>query len=104
MEYKLTRYEQEVVVNFNAEENEASLYSANPAWIRKMDKLVEEYPETFRMYRQEKLYGKVISKSYKFPKDLITIRSKKREYNLTDEQKKERAERLNGKKINSVKS
>ena len=31
----LTRYEQEVVINFNADEEMATVYSANPAWIRK---------------------------------------------------------------------
>ena len=32
----LTRYEQEVVINLNADEDTATLYSANPAWIRKI--------------------------------------------------------------------
>ncbi len=35
----LTRYEQEVLINFNAEEQTASIYTANPVWLRKMDKL-----------------------------------------------------------------
>lgn len=32
---KLSRYEQEVVINLNADEDEALVYTANPAWIRK---------------------------------------------------------------------
>ena len=41
----LTRYEQEVSINFNAAEDTADLYTANPVWIRRMDKLVEANPE-----------------------------------------------------------
>ena len=43
----LTRYEQEVVINLNADEDMATVYSANPAWIRKMDALVKEFPDIF---------------------------------------------------------
>jgi len=38
----LSRYEQEVVINFNADEDEATVYTANPVWIRKMDKRIEK--------------------------------------------------------------
>ena len=81
MSYTLNRYEQEVVINFNAEDDQATLYSANPVWIRKMDNLVEQNPEEFEMYRQERLQGQVISKSYRFPKSFLTVRSKKRQLN-----------------------
>ena len=49
----LTRYEQEVVINFNADEDTATVYSANPSWLRKMDALVKEFPDTFRLIRQK---------------------------------------------------
>ncbi|MCI8563415.1 MAG: hypothetical protein HFH69_07825 [Lachnospiraceae bacterium] len=42
---KLSRYEQEVVINFNADEEEAIVYIANSAWIWKMDKLCNEFPK-----------------------------------------------------------
>lgn len=64
----LTRYEQEVVINLNADEDMATVYSANPAWIRKMDKLVQEFPEVFRIKRQTE-----ISKTYELPKKLVRI-------------------------------
>lgn len=99
MAFRLSKYEQEVMINFNAEDEEATMYTANPVWIRKMDKLVEQNPEQFKMYRQEKVEGKVVSKSYKFPRDYITIRSKKRESNLTAEQRKAVAERFHGKSL-----
>ena len=64
----LTRYEQEVVINLNADEDTAILYSANPAWIRKMDKLAQEFPDVFILKWQTE-----ISKTYEFPKKLVRI-------------------------------
>ena len=60
MAYSLSRYEQEVIINFNAEEDTATLYTANPQWIRKLDRLVEQNPEQFEMYRQEKMDGRIL--------------------------------------------
>ncbi len=64
----LTRYEQEVVINLNADEDMATVYSANPAWIRKMDALVREFPDVFSVKRQTE-----ISKTYEMPKKLVRI-------------------------------
>ena len=65
---KLSRYEQEVVINLNADEDEATVYTANPAWIRKMDKLHKEFPDIIRL----KLWVEV-SKTYVLPKNLVRI-------------------------------
>lgn len=64
----LTRYEQEVVSNLNADEDMATVYSANPAWIRKMDALVREFPDVFRIKRWTE-----VSKTYEVPKKYIRI-------------------------------
>lgn len=64
----LTRYEQEVVINFNADEDTATVYSSNPAWIRKMDALVREFPDVFRTKRQTE-----VSKTYEMPKKYVRI-------------------------------
>ena len=98
----LRKCEQEVVINFNAEDNTATIYSSNPVWIRKMDKLVEQNPEQFKMCRQETVKGKVVSKFYELPKEFVSIRSKKRTCNLTEEQRAEMSERMKQNKINSV--
>lgn len=98
----LIKSEQEVIINFNAEEDTATLYTSNPVWIRKMDKLVEQNQEQFKLCVQRTVKGKAVSKSYVFAKELITIRSKKRSCNLTPEQKEERAERMRQAKINSI--
>lgn len=63
-----TKYEQEVVINFNADEEMATVYSANPSWLRKMEALAREFPDTFRLIRQTE-----ISKTYEMPKRLVRI-------------------------------
>lgn len=93
--------EREVIINFDDASDTANLYTANKAWIRKMDKLVAEYPENFKFRRQETYKGEVIAKDYTFPKRFITIRTKDVKYNLTDEEKAQRTERLRRNKINS---
>ncbi len=50
----LTGYEQGVVINLNAGEEMAAVYSAAPAWIRKMNALVQECPDVFRIKRRAK--------------------------------------------------
>ena len=65
---RLTRYEQEVVINFNADESEATVYTANPAWMRKMDKLCVEFPEVIRLKSWTE-----VSKTYVLPKKLVRI-------------------------------
>lgn len=92
--YNLSKYEQEVVINFNAGEDAADLYTANPTWIRKMDKLVEQNPEQFRLIRVDKCQGEIVSKRYLFPKRFISIRSRDRESTMTEEQRQQEAERM----------
>lgn len=65
---KLSRYEQEVVINLNADENEATVYTSNPAWIRKMDKLHKEFPGIIQLKSWTE-----VSKTYVLPKTLIKI-------------------------------
>ena len=65
---KLSRYEQEVVIHLNADEDEATVYAANPAWIRKMDKLHREFPEIIRLKSWTE-----VSKTYVLPKNLVRI-------------------------------
>lgn len=90
--YHQSKYEQEVTIGFNAAEGTAEIYTAAPVWIRKMDKLVQQNPEQFKLGKVENYQGEIVAKRYTFPKRLITIRSKDR--TLTDEQRAERATRL----------
>lgn len=95
-EYSMTlsRYEQETIINFNAEEDTAELYTADPVWMRKFDKLVERNPEQFKPGQSEKYEGKVIAKRYIFPKRFISIRSKDKKSTMTDGQKEAAAKRM----------
>ena len=65
------------------------LYSANPAWIQKMDKLMQEFPEVFILKRQTE-----ISKTYELPKKLVRI-GKPRELSPAQ---KENLERMRARK------
>lgn len=91
--YHQSKYEQEVTIGFNAAEDTAEIYTADPVWIRKMDKLVQQNPEQFRPGRVETYQGEIVAKRYTFPKRLISIRSKERR--LTEEQRAELAARFN---------
>lgn len=91
--YHQSKYEQEVTIGFNAAEGTAEIYTADPVWIRKMDKLVQQNPEQFRPGRVETYQGEIVAKRYTFPKRLISIRSKERR--LTEEQRAELAARFN---------
>lgn len=95
MEYHLSKVEQEVVITFNAGEDTADFYTADPVWIRKLDRLVEQNPDQFKQGRVEKYNGKVIAKRYTLPKRFISIRSRDVKRELTEEQRAEIGQRLN---------
>jgi hypothetical protein len=84
--YKLSNWERETIISFNDDEKTAEVYTCNYAWMRKMDKLCEEFPETFVLKRQD-----AHSKTYDIPKKFVAIRKPRI---LTDEQKQKQAERM----------
>lgn len=66
---QLTKYEQETVINFNAGEKNATIYTRDKAVIRKIDTLVIEFPEVYRCIRETS-----IDKTYLVPKQYISYR------------------------------
>lgn len=56
---KLTKYEQETIINFNNDEQEASIYTASPQMMRKLDALAAAYPEHYQVVEQTE-----VSKTY----------------------------------------
>ena len=60
---KLSRYEQETIINFNACEEMATVYTRDPAVMRKLDALVNECPEVYRYIGETD-----IDKTYVMPK------------------------------------
>ena len=66
---KLSRYEQETIVNYNAGEQTATLYTRDKAVMRKLDTLVADYPGIYKLTGQDK-----VSKTYSLPKSHISYR------------------------------
>lgn len=84
--YRLTRWEMETTVNFNAEEGTASLYTRDKAVMRRLDKLVKEFPDIYKLVRETD-----IDKTYEFPKKYAIP---KRPRVLSEEQREKMRERL----------
>ncbi|MGL4283789.1 hypothetical protein [Eubacterium aggregans] len=87
--YNLTDAERETVINFDREGDMASLYTADRTVMTKLDKLCKQAQENYKLVREDAGF----SKTYEFPKDLITFRSRKRKLDLTDEQRIELQQR-----------
>lgn len=91
---KLSRYEQETIINFNAGEEMATVYTRDPAVMRKLDALVIEFPEVYRCIGYTD-----IDKTYEMPKTSVSYRKPRK---LSEEQKEQARKRM--KKINVVAS
>ena len=83
---KLTRYEQETLINFNAQDQMATLYTRDPAIMRQVDALVIDYPDIFKCIGETD-----IDKTYEMPKSVVTYRKPRK---LTDEQREAARQRL----------
>ena len=66
---KLSRYERESILNYNAGEQTATLYTRDKAVMRKLDTLVADFPDIYNLTGQDE-----ISKTYSFPKSFIGYR------------------------------
>ena len=64
---KLSRYEQETIVNYNAGEQTATLYTRDKAVMRKLDTLVTDFPNTYKLIEQDEVF-----KTYSFPKSYVS--------------------------------
>ena len=82
---KLSKYEQETLVNYNAEDQTAVIYTRDRTVMRRLDALVNEFPEVYRCIRVSD-----IDKTYEMPKAYVNYRRPRR---LTDKQRKNAAER-----------
>lgn len=88
---KLSRYEQETIANYNAGEQTATLYTRDKAVMRKLDTLVADFPDTYKLTGQDE-----VSKTYSFPKSYVSYRKPRK---LDEGQRKQARERM--KKINA---
>ncbi len=66
---KRSRYEQETIVNYNAGEQTATLYTRDKTVMRKLDTLIADFPDTYSLIGQDE-----VSKTYSFPKSYVGYR------------------------------
>lgn len=83
---QLTKYEQETVINYNAGEKNATIYTRDKAVIRKIDTLVIEFPEVYKCINETS-----IDKTYLVPKQYISYRKPRK----ISEQRREQMKMIN---------
>lgn len=86
----LTKYEMETVVNYNAKEQTATVYTRDKSVMRRLDRLVADYPDSYRLLRQTD-----IDKTYSMPKSFVTYRKPRAVSNEQREQARQRMTKLN---------
>ncbi|MCU0081508.1 hypothetical protein [Extibacter muris] len=87
----LTKYEMETVVNYNAGEQTATVYTRDKSVMRKLDRLVADCPDSYKLLNQTD-----IDKTYSMPKSYVTYRKPRV---VSDEQRERARQRMA--KINS---
>ena len=93
MSYKLTLEETETTVIWNAKDKEAQICTCDPKVIKKLDKLVTEYPEQYRLDRIDTCEY-YTNKYYIVPKKLIAFKKPRINTALTEEQKEKARDRF----------
>ena len=70
---RLSKYEQETIINFNVAESEAVVFIRDKSVIRKLDSLVNEFPDVYKCIGETD-----IDKTYSMPKQYVSYRKPKR--------------------------
>ena len=91
---KLTRYEQETIINFNAGDQTATLYTRDPVVMRQLDALVTEYPDIFKCVGETD-----IDKTYSMPKQFVSYRKPRRISEELRERRRAHIKAMNDNKI-----
>ena len=89
----MEKWESETSIWYSDENKTAYMTTFNRAMINKMDKLVKQFPTTYKMYHEIIYDKKVEGKEYTLDKKLISIRQPSKR-TLTDEEKSKVGERL----------
>lgn len=88
--YQLTKYEQETIINFNAGESDATVYTRDKAIMRKLDTLVTEFPDIYQCIGETD-----IDKTYIMPKSYVSYRKPRKITEAKREQAREQMKRIN---------
>jgi len=86
----LTKYEMETVVNYNAAEQRATVYTRDKSVMRRLDRLVVDYPDTYKLINQTD-----IDKTYFMPKTYVNYRKPRVLCDKQREQARQRMSKLN---------
>ncbi|SEA79726.1 hypothetical protein SAMN02910384_02357 [Pseudobutyrivibrio sp. ACV-2] len=87
---KLSKYEQETIINFNVAESDAVVYTRDKAVMRKLDALVNEFPEVYKCLKVTD-----IDKTYSMPKKYVSYRKPRKISEKLKEQRREHMKRIN---------
>ena len=83
---KLLRCEQETIINFNAEDKNATVYTRDLAVMRKLDALVIGYPDIYKCIGVSD-----IDKTYEMPISAVSYKKPRR---LSEEQRESARQRI----------
>lgn len=86
----LTKYEQETIINFNVAETDAVVFTRDKAVMRKLDALVNEFPEVYKCLKVTD-----IDKTYSMPKQPVSYRKPRRISKEVREQRREQIRKIN---------
>ena len=86
----LTKCEMETVVNYNAGEQTATVYTRDKSVMRRLDRLVADYPDSYKLLNQTN-----IDKTYSMPKLYVTYRKPRAVSDEQREQVRQRMAKLN---------
>ena len=82
----ISRQEQETIVNYNAAEQTATVYTRDKTVMRRLDALVMDFPDHYRLIGETD-----IDKTYEMPKSFVSYRKPRR---LSKEQREAARVRL----------
>jgi hypothetical protein len=81
--------EMETILLYNRLDDTAELYTTDSVVKTKFNKLCKEHPESYKLIKQDE-----VSRTYQFPKALISYRSKRIKRELSAEERKAIGQRL----------
>lgn len=86
---RLSFEEQETIIRWDKKNKEAVIYTHEPSLKRKLEAMAKAYPEEIKLEKADN--GSV---EYILPKNLVSIRSPRQGRKLSEEEKRQLAERL----------
>lgn len=93
-EMKNPANEQETIISFGRNDDRAEIYTSDATMITKLHKLHSKNSTDWKLEHIGKVDGEAVDETWSCPKALISLRTKKIERVLTDEQREAYADRM----------